>query len=174
MTKKELKEHVRAIQLAVERLLPEDEPDCVRPWVYETAVKVLAARLRPQEVPQGEYSSGCTEPEFPAWWAQFGAQLSFNERINDEMLALAGFSAGKARASTGRPQEVQQPQAEVFTRDDLNLIQSVCLNRSSEKFYRSAALADDREQLVVLGQKAGRLAKAAALIAGVPQPQENK
>jgi hypothetical protein len=45
MTRSELKEHARAIQRAVETLLPEDEPDCVRPWVYETAVKVIADRI---------------------------------------------------------------------------------------------------------------------------------
>lgn len=45
MNKKELAEHVRAIQRAVEAKLPEDEPDDVRPWVYETAVRVMAERL---------------------------------------------------------------------------------------------------------------------------------
>ncbi len=35
---------VRAIQQAVEAQLPEDEPDCVRPWVYETAVRVMTER----------------------------------------------------------------------------------------------------------------------------------
>lgn len=48
MTPTELKAHVRAIQRAVESLLPEDEPDCTREWVYETAVKVIADRLRQQ------------------------------------------------------------------------------------------------------------------------------
>lgn len=41
----DLKAHVRAIQRAVEMQLPEDEPDDVRPWVYETAVKVMIDRL---------------------------------------------------------------------------------------------------------------------------------
>lgn len=45
VTKAELAEHVRAIQRAVEAQLPEDEPDCVQPWVYETAVKTMAQRL---------------------------------------------------------------------------------------------------------------------------------
>ena len=44
-TKKAIAEHVRAIQRAVEAKLPEDEPDDVRPWVYETAVKVMIQRL---------------------------------------------------------------------------------------------------------------------------------
>lgn len=45
LTKKQLAEHVAAIQEAVEAQLPEDEPDCVHRWVYETAVKVLVERL---------------------------------------------------------------------------------------------------------------------------------
>ena len=47
MTKKELGEHVRAIQRAVEAQLPEDEHDDVRPWVYRLAVRVMATRLAP-------------------------------------------------------------------------------------------------------------------------------
>lgn len=45
VTKAERTAHVKAIQSAVEAALPEDEPDDVRPWVYELAVKVMAERL---------------------------------------------------------------------------------------------------------------------------------
>jgi DNA-binding FrmR family transcriptional regulator len=41
-----LRGHVAAIQRAVEAQLPEDEPDCVHVWVYETAVEVMVDRLR--------------------------------------------------------------------------------------------------------------------------------
>lgn len=54
MKKSELKDHVRAIQRAVESLLPEDEPDCTRDWVYETAVNVIADRLARQLGPLAE------------------------------------------------------------------------------------------------------------------------
>jgi hypothetical protein len=46
MKQTEVRGHVAAIKRAVEAQLPEDEPDCVRTWVYETAVKVMAERLR--------------------------------------------------------------------------------------------------------------------------------
>ena len=45
MKRVELADHVRAIQRAVEAKLPEDEPDCVQRWVYETAVRVMADRI---------------------------------------------------------------------------------------------------------------------------------
>lgn len=46
MTRHDLTGHVEAIQAQVARQLPEDEPDHVRRWVYETAVKVMDKRLR--------------------------------------------------------------------------------------------------------------------------------
>lgn len=42
-------QHVRAIKAAVEAQLPEDDPDCVHQWVYETAVAVMDDRLKDRE-----------------------------------------------------------------------------------------------------------------------------
>lgn len=45
LTKQQIANHADAIMAAVAHQLPEDEPDYVRRWVYETAVAVMWRRL---------------------------------------------------------------------------------------------------------------------------------
>lgn len=50
-----------------------------------------------------EFTSGCTDDDFPKWWEKFGKNLVHDERLNNEMLLLAAFCAGKARGNKWQP-----------------------------------------------------------------------
>lgn len=92
-TRAERRRLVAAIKKAVEAKLPEDEPDCVRTWVYETAVDVVVGALRAAPSPgdalrqQIEALGRLERPDKPYSWG-------YSDAIRD-VLALLSRGAGQ-------------------------------------------------------------------------------
>lgn len=70
-----------------------------------------------QTTDEQPYASGCTEPEFPAWWEEFGSALDLDTRINSETLALAAFSVGRFRGLASSRLDAGAPQR--FTENEI-------------------------------------------------------
>ncbi len=70
-----------------------------------------AEQPRPPAPPDPlRFTSGCTDPDFPEWWQQFGMKLS--GQLNDEMLALAAFTVGRSKAKAAiEAVRAQEPKA---------------------------------------------------------------